>query len=64
MEHMEYNGRNVWNYLIPTNVGEISLVQYEAEGKELVDAFMGLYSNYRAEQVFAKISKKLLKGTL
>ena len=63
MEHAEYNGRQVWHYMIDTQLSAIHVVQYEQPGKELEDSYMG-WSNQKAEQAFSRTLKKLISGKI
>lgn len=60
MEHVNVNGKNAWHYLIPTNLSDIHVVQYEGEGFELHDTYIG-FSDQKAEQAFKRVAKKMLK---
>ena len=63
LEKAEFNGRHVWNYLIPSTIGNLYVVQHECVGLEVVDDYIGR-SEQRAEQKFVQVTKKLLDGKI
>lgn len=62
MEHAKINGRNVWHYLVNTDLGEIHIVQHEETGLEIINDYMGFYGNNKAERVFKRIAADILNG--
>lgn len=62
MEHAKINGRNVWHYLVNTDLGEIHIVQHEETGLQITNDYMGFYGNNKAERVFKRIAADILNG--
>lgn len=61
MEHAMIGDRNVWHYMIATTIGEIHIVEHECSTFEIMDDYMGR-STQKAEQAFARTTKKIING--
>lgn len=62
LEHANINGRNVWHYMIHSDIGDIHIVQHEAEGREILYDHMGFYTNHEAEKIFKRVVTAIVKG--
>lgn len=58
-EHAEIRYRNVWHYIIETELGDIHMVQWERKDQSLDEAFM-LNDNTKAVRKFKQICKDIL----
>ena len=60
-EHCTIYGRNVWHYLASLPIGQIHIVEYEGSDyaihRTIIDE-----SNQKAEKLFNRICRKMLKG--
>jgi len=57
--HSDINGHGVWHYLIATPIGRFNVVDYEAEGQEIVRREYGEDCE-RAEKAYRSACKKAL----
>lgn len=62
-KHAEINGRNVWHYLISTAIGNIHVVEFELESKELIRTLFD-EDNDKAEKYFNYTCKKIIDGKI
>lgn len=60
-EHATIYGHNVWHYLDSTDIGNIHIVQVEAEGLQIKTDLI-YWDNDKAERLFRKRCKELLSG--
>lgn len=62
-EHAVINSRNIWHYLLDSQIGQVHVVQYEEPTKELT-TFTFYNDNEKAERKFSFICKAILKGKM
>ena len=60
-EHAKIYGHNVWHYLDCTDIGNIHIVQVEAEGLQIKTDLI-YCDNDKAEKLFRKRCRELLSG--
>lgn len=57
--HCEINNRHVWHYLIDTAIGQINVIQWETDTKELETVYIP--NDYdKAERKFHSVCRKLI----
>lgn len=62
-ERSVINGRGIWLYLVSTSIGNIAIVDYEQQGKEIArKVFCEDYD--KAERYYTAICKKILDGKI
>lgn len=62
-KHSVIDGRNVWFFSVNTSIGDIQIVQYETEGREIIEKmFRRDYA--KAEKHFTAISAKMVAGKI
>ena len=62
-KHAVINGRNVWHYLISTAIGNIHVVEFELEGKEIIRKLFD-EDNEKAQKYFDYTCKKIIDGRI
>lgn len=62
-EHATIYGRNVWHYLVCSDIGNIHAVQYEAQSFELTTKLY-MDDNHKAEKEFRRLCNGILSGKL
>lgn len=61
--HAQVGTRNIWHYLLDSEVGQVHIVQYEKPGKEL-ETFLFYYDNEKAEKKFKSLVKRMVEGKI
>ena len=60
VKHVKVNKRGIWLYHVPTNLFDLTVVEYEDKGLGIHDAYVGL-DEEKAERVFKRSVREVMK---